>query len=146
MQIVSCNAPLGPLEPAPLTSLFLLPGCEVRRAESATKAFWGADDEYYVRVTGESALANSGDAWYSIAGDKPDVDSPHLDPAEIEALGRQLSDVIPLRAGKVAFPIGLGGKSVYRMWRTKTSDESGSENSRIRIQAVRAGRSLRRLA
>ncbi len=146
MKIVSCVAPLGPLEPAPLSSLFIDMGADRSAAESSSRAFWGADDEYYVQVSGKQGGGAGVETWYSIDSETTLAESSDLDEAEIEELGRQLSGVIPLRAGRIAFPVGLGGKSIYRMWRTKTSVGNGAQNSRIRIQAVRAGRSLRRLA
>ena len=147
MKRVSCVAPPGPLEPAPLSSLFVDLISAGSPVESSARAFWGVDDEYYVQVRGLEVGAIGTETWYSIDGGS--CGEPELsesDKADIEALGRQLSGVIPLRAGKVAFPVGSGGKSVYRMWRTKSSDGSGTSNCGIKIQAVRAGRSLRRLA
>jgi hypothetical protein len=57
MHVVPCNAPLGTIDPAPLTSLPIHMGTDGDRMT----AFWSNDDQYLVRVEGEA-----GTTWYRI--------------------------------------------------------------------------------
>lgn len=61
MDLLTCSAPVGRIEPAPLTSL--VP--EVASTD-AWGAFWGEDDGYYVRQT----TRDGAERWFNV-GDSP---------------------------------------------------------------------------
>jgi hypothetical protein len=160
MQVVSCNAPTGHLDPAPLTCL-PLPAV----GEGRVSAFWHGDDEYYVRVDGTTeraamagadvadaavAVAAAADAdgvsvrWFQIVWTA--LPCPNDDAARAGA-ARQWLDIIPMGGGRVAFPVGSTGRTVYRVWRSRGARPSVERaGGRTRILGVRAGRSLRRPA
>ena len=129
MQIRRCTAPSDTLEPAPLTSLPL----EIMNG-AAPQAYWSGDDGYYLRTD-----SPSGEQWY-----RADVcTSPaHSTSAEaLESLVRTMSTVLPFSAGRVAFPIGTAGRTVFRVWRS-----NASAKGRTKILGVRAARSRRQPA
>lgn len=140
MQVVPCHAPSGLLEPAPLTCLPL----NVDQAEARASAFWSGDEGYFVRIDGASGSDEEA-RWFQIerAGALPSRDE-----AESRAgAARQWLDVIPMGGGRVAFPVGSTGRTVYRVWRSKGGRASLERPAaRTRILGVRAGRSLRRPA
>lgn len=155
MQVVPCAAPTGPIEPAPLTSLLL--GGEL--ADASLTAFWSSDDRYYVRagerISGTpQSLAEC--RWFTIADESfmsaasdSAANNEATDAARMAA-ARQFLDVIPMGGGRIAFPVGSTGRTIYRVWRSKagTRGEGTRERGagRTRILGVRAGRSLRRPA
>jgi hypothetical protein len=128
MHVVACNAPLGSVDPAPLTSLPLHMGSDSDRVT----AFWGNDDQYLVCVEG-----TAGRAWYRI---EADACEPTADEATRIAIGTMMADIIPLGAGRIAFPVGSSGRRVYRVWRAA---QGAAKGGRTRILGVRAGRSRR---
>ena len=132
MQVVACAAPIGAVEPAPLTSLPL--AATLGKAE--LRAFWGSNDEYFVHAAAADSAAEG--AWYRIDVAPVVVESTLEERMAIAAL---MADITPIGGGKVAFPIGSTGRRFYRVWRTGTSAKS-----RTRILEVRAARSRRRPA
>ena len=150
MQVVACDAPLGPFEPAPLTSLLL------SEAEGAAtlSAFWSSDDRYYVRSDeGGNERTEAGSAaatprWFRIEDEASAVIASDGDELSSQAsIARQFLDVIPMGGGRIAFPVGSTGRTVYRVWRSKADSSAQARSTgRIRILGVRAGRSLRRPA
>lgn len=127
MQVVACAAPIGSLEPAPLTSMPL--ASELGSVE--LQAFWSESDDYYVRAGGELD-----GRWFRIDADEVPVKTSI---EEREEIGRLLSDIIPLGGGRVAFPVGSTGRRFYRVWRSNSATNGG----RTRILEVRAARSRR---
>ena len=128
MHVVACAAPIGALEPAPLTSLPLASTL----GNTELSAFWGSDDQYYVQA-GVEADAR----WFRIdAGES--LAEASLD--ERIAIGKLMADIIPLGGGRVAFPFGSTGRRAYRVWR------AGANGGKTRILEVRAARSRRRPA
>lgn len=155
MQVVPCAAPTGPIEPAPLTSLLL--GGEL--ADASLTAFWSTDDRYYVRAGERASGATQGLAecrWFTIADEsfmlaaaEPAAMSESTDAERLMA-ARQFLDVIPMGGGRIAFPVGSTGRTIYRVWRSKAGTRGAGApergTGRTRILGVRAGRSLRRPA
>ena len=95
-------------------------------------AFWAADDRYYVKAEGEA-----GTQWFCLD------DNVALEPSEEsarEAIGQLMSSIIPLGGGRVAFPVGSTGRTVFRVWRSR---QASDRPARTRILAVRAARSRR---
>jgi hypothetical protein len=124
MHVVACAAPIGTLEPAPLTSLPIH-----TTVNDAVSAFWDGD-EYVVLVE-----RGTGDLrWFRIdprlSGDEADR-APTAVP--------DLAGVLPIGIGRVAFPVGSTGRTVFRVWRSRAGERPG----RTRILGVRAGRSRR---
>jgi hypothetical protein len=128
MQVVACNAPVGTVEPAPLTSLPIHMGLDCE----AVTAFWSSDDQYLMRVDGPD-----GATWFRIEAEPA---APASDDATRLAIGAMMADIIPLGAGRVAFPVGSSGRRVYRVWR---ASKGASGGGKTRILGVRAGRSRR---
>jgi hypothetical protein len=131
MQVVACNAPLGSLEPAPLTSLPM----DDEMGKMQLRAFWGEDDAYFVQACAGGDVG-ADVQWYRI--DAGEV-LPTGTLEERMEIARLLSDITPIGGGRVAFPIGSTGRRFYRVWRTGSSDKG----SRTKILAVRAARSRR---
>lgn len=134
MLVVACPAPLGAIEPAPLTSL---PLSELPCRAEALSAFWASDDQYYVRA--EDA---AGDArWFRIdSGASGDLASDAARAAGVT--GVVIGHVGP-RGGTVAFPTGSSGRTVFRVWRGSRTRTGADAVGRTRILAVRAARSPR---
>jgi hypothetical protein len=127
MNVVACAAPQGSIESAPLTAMPVNAG-----DQSATlAAFWDADDRYYVRAEG-----TSGTEWFCLAEEPA---TATVDAAERAAIGQLMASIIPMGGGRVAFPVGSTGRTVFRVWRSR----QGNRPSRTRILAVRAARSRR---
>ncbi|HMS01858.1 MAG TPA: hypothetical protein PKE51_02740 [Gemmatimonadaceae bacterium] len=134
MRVIACPAPLGAIEPAPLTSL---PLPELQQEALDLAAFWAADDRYYVRADVAAGAAR----WFRIeSGASEDL---ARDAARFGAAGRDDDAVIGHvgpRNGAATFPIGSSGRFVFRVWRgTRGAEQPG----RTRILAVRAARSRR---
>ena len=129
MHIRPCPAPTDTLEPAPLTDLSIHMGM----GHAKLMAFWSGEDAYLVRA----AVAGQADQWFRVAAE--DAIPNELSDADRVVLGRQMASVLPLSVGHVQFPVGSGGRTVYRIWRSRTADSQG----RTKIRAVRAGRSRR---
>ena len=129
MQIIPCSAPTDSLEPAPLTDLSIHMGMDA----ADLSAFWSGDDAYFVRAS----VVGQVDQWFQVAAEACITDE--LSDAERITLGAQMASVLPLSAGRVQFPVGSAGRTVYRIWRTRSADNQG----RTKIRAVRAGRSRR---
>ncbi len=102
-------------------------------ATAKLAAFWAADDRYYVR-----AESGTDTRWYCLDEDTSG-DIPADDPARV-AIGQMLASVIPMGGGRVAFPVGSTGRTVFRVWRSR---QGGDRPARTRILAVRAARSRR---
>lgn len=96
-------------------------------------AFWSGDDGYVVRAT----APNGDEIWFQVVAEADTAND--LCEQERLRLGALLASVLPLGTGRVAFPVGSSGRTVYRIWRTVSEGNSG----RIRIRAVRAARSRR---
>ncbi len=127
MLVVACAAPLGSIEPAPLTSMPL----GISDSVIGLAAFWASDDNYFVRA--ESA---EGTAWYRIEMEAlPETG----DDVTRRAMAELLADVTPIGGGRVAFPWGSSGRTVYRVWRSQSTGAA----ARFKIRAVRAARSRR---
>jgi hypothetical protein len=133
MNVVPCAAPSGHLEPAPITSLPFEPDVE----GSELTAFWGTDDDYYLRA---QAGANGAEQWYRIDADMTEVVEGSVE--ERRAISRLMADITPIGGGRIAFPVGSSGRRVYRVWRSGSATRSG----RTRILEVRAARSRRQPA
>ena len=133
MNVVACPAPSGHLEPAPITSLPF----EQNVKDSTLAAFWGSDDDYYLRA---QVGADGSEQWYRIDADMTRVPAGTVD--ERLAISRLMADITPIGGGRVAFPIGSSGRRIYRVWRSGSAAKSG----RTRILAVRAARSRRQPA
>ena len=132
MHVVSCNAPVGAIDPAPLTSLPIHMGLDCERMT----AFWSSDDQYLVCVE-----SSAGTTWYRIETEEAASVS---DDATRIAIGAMMADILPLGAGRIAFPVGSGGRRVYRVWRASRGAAKGaSKGGRTRILGVLAGRSRR---
>jgi hypothetical protein len=130
MHVVAIDAPIGPMELAPITSLPIHTDIGVDRLS----AFWTDDDRYVVR-----SERPDGVSWYRIdAGDGADTDATDASLEAKRALGALLADIIPLGGGRVAFPVGSTGRRVYRVWRAAQGGVG-----RTRILGVRAARSRR---
>lgn len=131
MHVVTIDAPVGPMELAPITSLPI----HMDSAADRLSAFWTDDDHYVVRSEGANGVC-----WYRIdIGEAADAEASADASLEArQALGALLADIIPLGGGRVAFPLGSTGRRVYRVWRA-TAGGSG----RTRILGVRAARSRR---
>lgn len=150
MQVVACDAPLGPIEPAPLTSLH----CDGADEFANLSAFWSSDDRYYLRSDAPSQSPGVTSQWFRIADaatetadSAPECDVTAEELASREAIARQFLDVIPMGGGRIAFPVGSTGRTVYRVWRAKGGSAAPERGTgRTRILGVRAGRSLRRPA
>jgi hypothetical protein len=127
MNVVRCEAPIGSLEPAPLTSLPMAFG----DVDSCISAFWAADDSYLVRV-GEAEAAT----WWCFEAPTADVAT---DESERRAMGAMLSGITAIGGGRIPFPVGSTGRTVFRVWRANGADRTG----RTRILGVRAARSRR---
>jgi hypothetical protein len=132
MRVIACPAPLGAIEPAPLTSL---PLPELHAEIGGLSAFWAADDEYYMCSDGARGPAR----WFRIeTGATSDLAS---DAARVRARWDSGDDAIighvgPRRGGDGA----PAGRTVFRVWRGgRGTDHPG----RTRILAVRAARSRR---
>lgn len=128
MQVVSCNAPVGTIEPAPLTSLPIHMGADC----FTVSAFWSSDDQYLMRADGPN-----GATWFRI---ETEAAAPVSDDVTRLAFGAMMADILPLGAGRVAFPVGSSGRRVYRVWR---ASKGASGAGQTKILAVRAGRSRR---
>lgn len=128
MQLVACAAPLGSIEPAPLTDLPI----HIAEAGVQLGAFWTGDDDYVVCAQGES-----GTSWYRVdAG----ITAEPVDEDARRAIGALMADIIPMGGGRVLFPVGSTGRTVFRVWR---ASNGGAASKRTRILGVRAGRSRR---
>jgi len=132
MHVVACDAPVGTMESAPVTSLAL----HMDWAETRLSAFWTADDQYVVKAEGDQGVQ-----WFrihaEIAAGAVDAEAGHEARRQLGAL---LADIIPLGGGRVAFPVGSTGRRTYRVWRSTGSAE---KTARTKILGVRAGRSRR---
>lgn len=128
MNVVACAAPHGSIEPAPMTSLPVL----ADDTSVTLDAFWSGDDRYYVR-----AMGTDGTQWYQVEWDQQAAPSNE---AARAAIGAMMSDIIPMGGGRVAFPVGTTGRTVFRVWRSRSATE---RPARTRILAVRAARSRR---
>lgn len=134
MHVVACNAPLGTIDPAPLTSLPIHMDMDSGRMT----AFWTSDDQYLVCVEDMT-----GTAWYRI---EADAAAPDSDEATRIAIGAMMADILPLGAGRIAFPVGSSGRRVYRVWRAakgKGVAMNTANSGRTRILGVLAARSRR---
>lgn len=129
MHVVACAAPVGSLEPAPLTSMPLASTL----GNVDLSAFWSDDDAYYVKATGNESASEQ---WYRFEADEVPIKCSQ---EEREEIARLMADIIPMGGGRVAFPVGSTGRRFYRVWRTGSS----STGSRTRILEVRAARSRR---
>ena len=133
MLVVPCQPPRGQIEPAPMTLL-----ASLEDGGKGYSAFWSGDD-YLVKRDGE---------WFRI---EPEVALEAVDEEARIRMGELAMSIIPLGPGRVAFPVGSGGRTVYRVWRERRRADGAeaadsSRGRRIRILGVRAGRSLRRPA
>ena len=134
MHVVACNAPIGTIDPAPLTSLPIHMDMDGGRMT----AFWTSDDQYLVCVEDMA-----GTAWYRI---EADAAAPASDEATRIAIGAMMADILPLGAGRIAFPVGSSGRRVYRVWRAakgKGGAMNTANSGRTRILGVLAARSRR---
>ena len=131
MHVIAIDAPIGPMELAPITSLPI----HNHVAADRISAFWTDDDRYVVRSEGAEGVC-----WYRIdTGTGTDTESDmHASFEARRALGALLADIIPLGGGRVAFPVGSTGRRVYRVWRATVGGAG-----RTRILGVRAARSRR---
>lgn len=127
MNVVACAAPQGLIEPAPLTSMSMVDA----DATATLTAFWSADDRYYVR-----AESGRDTQWFCLENDLGSAEPT----ADAVAAGRMLASIIPMGGGRVAFPVGSTGRTVFRVWRSR---QGGDRPARTRILAVRAARSRR---
>lgn len=129
MLVIACPAPLGAIEPAPLTSL---PIADAGASNAELSAFWAADDRYYVRADRSGAES----CWFRIeSGAAADLAT---DASRFNRSASVIGHVGPAQ-GTVPFPIGSTGRTVFRVWRAKGAEKLG----RTRILAVRAARSRR---
>ncbi len=128
MNVIPCAAPIGAIEPAPLTSL---PIASTDDSSAQLSGFWAADDAYYVRAQDVAGSSR----WFRIeSGAEADMAS--------QALRAGIAGMVAdggERRGGVAFAPGSAGRTVFRVWRVKGAERLG----RTRILGVRAGRSRR---
>ncbi|WP_396207084.1 hypothetical protein [Gemmatimonas sp.] len=131
MHVVAIDAPIGPMELAPITCLPI----HTELAADRISAFWTDDDRYVVRSEGAQGVS-----WYRIDTESgADMDADITASLEAKrAIGALLADIIPLGGGRVAFPVGSTGRRVYRVWRATVGGAG-----RTRILGVRAARSRR---
>ena len=132
MHVIPCEAPIGPVESAPITSLAI----HMDKPGDRLDAFWSAEDDYLVRVIGVAGVQ-----WFRVDLGLAEANPAELAEAEARkaALGALMADIIPLGGHAVAFPVGSTGRRVYRVWR----GAKGGASSKTRILGVRAGRSRR---
>ena len=151
MRVVPCEVPIGQLDPAPITSLPL----DMDGAAGSATAFWNSADEYFLclpATSGSLESAASDGRWFRIEDEAGgDLQPPRGDQESRESAARQFLEVIPMGGGRVAFPVGSTGRTVYRVWRSKGGSAKANATAdrparRTRILGVRAGRSLRRPA
>jgi len=129
MLVIACPAPVGAIEPAPLTSLPLV---DAGTTNAELSAFWAADDRYYVRADRSGAES----CWFRIeSGAATDLAT---DASRFNRSAAVIGHVGP-HDGAATFPVGSTGRTVFRVWRAKGSEKLG----RTRILAVRAARSRR---
>ena len=131
MHVVAIDAPIGPMELAPITSLPIHPDVGADRIS----AFWTDDDRYVVRSEGAAGVSG-----YRIDAELgAELDAGESASLEAKrALGALLADIIPLGGGRVAFPVGSTGRRTYRVWRGAKGTAG-----RTKILGVRAARSRR---
>ena len=131
MHVVAIDAPIGPMELAPITSLPIHTDVGADRIS----AFWTDDDRYVVRSEGATGVS-----WYRIDAELgAELDAGESASLEAKrALGALLADIIPLGGGRVAFPVGSTGRRTYRVWRGAKGTAG-----RTKILGVRAARSRR---
>ncbi|MCA0377757.1 MAG: hypothetical protein LCH84_19150 [Gemmatimonadetes bacterium] len=135
MHVVPCDAPVGQMEPAPITSLPVHIAAEGETLE----AFWADDDRYLLRASG-----TAGERWFAMdAGIDTATD---MSEADRLALGALLADILPMGGGRVAFPFGTTGRQVYRVWRGPRGKAGATGRRRTTILGVRAARSHRQPA
>lgn len=141
MHFVACTAPSGAVEPAPLSSL---PFPAAVAFGATVRAFWAADDRYYLCET----LRGMRDKWYRIDGERVRSEG---------AEGPQVR-VLPFPAPAERTAGAPAGRIVYRVVRGMlrpvaagvTSGDGtfgtsgGFRRGRTRILAVRAAASRRR--
>lgn len=136
MHVVPCDAPVGLMDPAPITSLPV----HIANSGDRIEAFWTADDQYVLRTSGTAGVQ-----WFMIDA----VSDSAAEPTEAErlALGALLADILPLGGGRVAFPRGSTGRQVFRVWRgVRAKADASGRRPRTTILGVRAARSHRRPA
>jgi hypothetical protein len=132
MRLAPCPAPIGQTDPAPLS--LLAAGADLgASAGGVWSACWGQDDRYYLCQSDEAGER----LWYRVEVERS---ASATTQAERERIGRDFADVIPLCAGRVAFPVGSSGRRVYRVWR-RTHGTAGA--GATTVLAARAGRSRR---
>jgi hypothetical protein len=131
MHVVAIDAPIGPMELAPITSLPI----HIEVGADRISAFWTDDDRYVVRSEGAAGVS-----WYRIDAEMgAELDAGESASLEAKrALGALLADIIPLGGGRVAFPVGSTGRRTYRVWRGAKGTAG-----RTKILGVRAARSRR---
>jgi hypothetical protein len=126
MHVVAVDAPIGQMEPAPITSLSL----HMDWQHDRLSAFFAADDSYYLRAEGAAGVR-----WFRVEAEHAASD---VTDDERLALGALMADIIPLGGHTVAFPVGSSGRRVYRVWRG-----AKGASGKTRILGVRAARSRR---
>lgn len=130
MLIQACAAPLDAVEPAPLTEI----AHQIGQGSFALTAYWCGETDYYVRADARDGAPQ----WFRIVAELEQVGTESVE--ELARIGTLMASVLPMSAGRVAFPTGSSGRVVYRIWRTRGT--SGA-NVRTRILGVRAARSRR---
>jgi hypothetical protein len=132
MHVIACDAPIGTMESAPVTSLAIHMDWQASRLS----AFWTAADEYVVRAEGEAGVQ-----WFRIEAEAAVGQGDQQAAEEARRVfGALLADIIPMGGGRVAFPVGSTGRRTYRVWRSSGNAEG---TGRTRILGVRAARSRR---
>lgn len=131
MQFLPCARPTDSLEIAPLTDMSV----HMDETADSLHAFWSGDDAYYVCAVDQAGA----EAWYRIQAEA--TSEAVATATEAAELSAQLASILPLATGCATFPVGSSGRTVYRVWRTRSADNQGQ--SRTKIRAVRAARSRR---
>lgn len=117
MDLLTCSAPAGRIEPAPLTSLLAASeGTEV------WGAFWGEDDGYYLRRTARDGA----ERWFQVGEEPGAASAPRTSARATPPMGA------PIAAG------GATGRRVVFLFR------AGARGGRVTSLAIRVGPSRRR--
>ena len=117
MDLLTCSAPAGRIEPAPLTSL--LPTGE---STGTWGAFWGEDDGYYLRRTARDGA----ERWFQVGEEPGAMSAP-----------RTTARATP-PAGLSTGAMSAGGRRVVFLFR------AGARGGRVTSLAIRVGPSRRR--
>lgn len=141
MHFVACTAPSGAVEPAPLSSL---PFPATVAFGATLRAFWAADDHYYLCET----LRGVRDKWYRIDGERVNADGAEDRRVRVLPFPTLAERTSSTHTGRIVYRVVRGmlrsvaagvtsGDGTY-------GTSGGFRRGRTRILAVRAAASRRR--